>query len=338
VAANIGAQAHPLPANGHIELSFDRLLLPASVTRQTFVLENAGGTVGYTPAIAYDPVARVVTIAPLADPDQALMPGQDYQLLIVTPQSATDPNGLRAIDGATLDPMSPHQIAFAVTAADGTPPTAPSMDYCRDIKVVFELSCELQSCHGFAVPLTPAEGLLLDTPTDIRATAIGHVAHEANTGPRSVAEPPSLLFGEDMPIIDQGADPGNSWMMYKFLLAVPSPEAVVDAGEDASVEAAAGSATPEASAGDAGVADASAGDAGVADAAPPFMIVPPVDVSHAHQLAWAPLSDADRAILSNYVIGLEMPYPQSYPPLTLSQMERMSLWISQGSMMPATCP
>jgi hypothetical protein len=334
VAANIGSQTHPLPANGHIELSFDRLLLPASVTRQTFVLENAGGTAGYTPAITYDPVARVVTITPLADPDQALTPGQDYQLLIVTPQNATDPNGLRAIDGATLDPMSPHQIAFAVTAAAAAPPTAPSIDYCRDIRVVFETSCELQTCHGFGVPLIPAEGLLVDTPSDIRATAIGHVAHEANTGPRSVAEPPSHLFGEDMPIIDQGADPGNSWMMYKFLLAVPSPEAVVDAGEDA-----AGPATLEASAGDAGVADASAGDGGVADAGPTFpAIVPPIDVSHAHELGWTALSDADRTILSNYIIGREMPYPPTAPPLTLSQLERMSLWISQGSMMPAMCP
>jgi hypothetical protein len=85
VSANIG-QNQPLPANGRIELGFDRLLLPASITRQTFVLSNAGGNMAYTPTIAYDPVARIVTITPLTDPAQALVSGQNYDLVILGPQ------------------------------------------------------------------------------------------------------------------------------------------------------------------------------------------------------------------------------------------------------------
>ena len=374
VSANIG-QNKTLPANGSIELGFDRLLLPASITRQTFVLENVGGTKAYTPNIAYDPVARIVTITPLTDPAQVLVSGQSYGLVILVPQNAADPNGLRAIDGATLAGGS-REIAFTVTDA-GPTPAVPVIDFCRDINLVIQDSCSLGTCHGAP---TPAAGLQLYPFSGIPLTAIGRVAQGSNTGPRSAASPPSLFFGEDMPTIDANGNttgnPGNSWLMYKLLLAMPSPEPV-DAGagpigpaeagaEDATVpsaDAGAEDATvPSADAGADAGADASAGvdagadagagvdagaDAGAMEAGTPVPVMPPpIDVSGDHApLVWQGITDAERATLSNYIQGREMPFPplpnnlsSSTAPLTLDQLERFSLWISQGAPSSATCP
>ncbi len=373
VTANIGKN-QPLPANGRIELGFDRLLLPASITRQTFVLTNAGGNMAYTPTVAYDPVARIVTITPLTDPTQALVSGQDYDLVVLAPQNASDVNGLRAIDGATLA-KSPQVIAFSVTAPTATPPPAVTIDFCRDIFPITSLKCSLSICHGAGSNGNfPAAGLLLDPPSGVPASAVGRVAQGSNTGPLAAASPPTLLFGEDMPIIDatgnSNGNPGNSWLMYKVLLAAPSPPpVVVDAGgEDApaSEDAGAPDATvvPDAGPGadggimaDGGTTDGAAPDGavdgGAADAgamgggtAPP-PVIPPVNVGGAHGgVAFNAISDAERATLSNYILGRAMPFPPAGPPsqnpstdpLTLDEMERMSLWIAQGASAPATCP
>ncbi|HEX4448791.1 MAG TPA: hypothetical protein VH044_18740, partial [Polyangiaceae bacterium] len=68
----------------------------------------------------------------------------------------------------------------------------------------------------------------------------------------------------------------------------------------------------------------------------------PIDVSQAHAFPVTDLTVSDRAVLTNYVQGLQMPVP---PPgsklasgLPLSQLERISLWIAQGTQVPAgTC-
>jgi hypothetical protein len=260
VAANVG-QNKPLPANGRIELAFDRLLQPASVTRQTFVLENAGGTIGFTPTVSYDPVARIVTITPLTDASQALKPNESYRVRITTPHDAEDPNGLRAIDGATLASPKPEIVLFSVTDSLPKPPAVPRIDYCRDIDVIFGSKCSLSTCHGQA---PSAAGLLLSPPMGVTSTAIGRVAQGANTGPRAVAEPPSHLFGEDMPIVDQASDPSNSWIMYKVLLATPSPEPVttIDAGAGVADATSTESGASEAG----GPGDAGAGDGGASEA------------------------------------------------------------------------
>jgi len=385
VSANIGTNK-TLPANGRIELGFDRLLQPASITRQTFVLENAGGNIAYTPTVAYDPVARIVTITPLTgDPSQALVSGQSYELVILAPQNGQDLNGLRAIDGATL-PQSPRRIAFSVTDATPTPPATVQIDFCRDIFPITSAKCSLSICHGAGIMGNyPAAGLLLDPPSGIPATAVGRVSQGANTGPQAAATPPTLLFGEDMPIIAANGgvtgDPGDSWLMYKVLLAMPEPEAAPGAldasaaeggGEDAggagpldaTLESAdagaadaggtdsgaadsgatdAGASDAEAAAADSGAADSGAVDSG-ATATP--TVVPPVDVSGVHGLTWQAISAVERATLSNYILGREMPFPPpsnvalnySNDPLTLDEMERMSLWIAQGAPSPASCP
>lgn len=342
-----------------------------SITRQTFILENAGGTIAYTPTIAYDPVARIVTITPLATPGQALVAGQSYDVVITTPGTAATPNdGLRAIDGATLK-GGPVKLVFSVTAAAPAPPPTVSIDFCRDINPIFTQTCgTLPMCH---LGTEPASGLLLYPPSGVAQTAVGRVAVGSNTGPQSLPSPPTLLFAEDMPIIDANGrstgDPGNSWLMYKVLMAIPSPEPV-DAGseeEAGAEEAGAPDATVEAGEIDAGTADAGAADAGAMDAGATGTsleggiadggeadagvvmtpMVPPVDVSGAHgPIALQGISDAERATLMHYILGREMPFPPPVgtppstltAPLTLSNLERLSLWISQGAVSQASCP
>jgi hypothetical protein len=310
-----------IPPDGRIEIAFDRLLMPSSVTRQTFILSDKRGS-GFTPEVSYDPVARVVTLTP----DRAFEDMQFYVLRIATPQSSADVNGLRAIDGATLDLSAQAPITFeAVAATDGgTQPQPPVVDFCRDIEPLFS-NCSGASCHTSAAKA--AEGLVLDSPQDIAATAVGRVAQESNTGPRSAPQPPNQppipVFGVDMPILDPGTgpstagDPANSWLVYKLLMAVPG--------------------------GQPNVKQPALCDGGAP--APPAM-------GPMHMVMWQPLSDAERATLSNLVPGREMPYPddpsaplspQVARALTLDEMQLVSRWIAQpramgAPLVPQTCP
>jgi hypothetical protein len=267
-----------------------------------------------TPDVAYDPVARVVTIRAPSSPDAGgwLDDGQTYRIDILSPQSPTDANGLRAIDGATLDPSSTATIEFPVHATTPPTPTPPPVDFCRDVFPIFTTQCTSSVCHGGPLP---AAGLRLDSPASIAATAIGRVAQGANTGPRAAAEPPGVLFGEDMPVIDPGSGgpssgaPGDSWLMYKLLMGAPS-------------------------------ACSSAPNAPPCDAGAP---TPPPNV---HAVEWRPLSDEERATLASFVPGREMPYPYgssgfagtSPSPLTLQDLENVSRWIAQGARLPPSCP
>ena len=224
VAQNIGA-AITIPvtrADGttpsSLELAFDQLILPASISRQTFVLTDLDGNIVLTQP-AYDPVARVVSLTP----DSPLTAGQAYTLTIVTPQGPTDPNGLRSIGGATLAPSSPTSITFVVKAGVQPDPTvAHTADFCKDVLPVFQESCGTASCHGGSLP---AVGLSLDSADALAATAIGRTSEEANVG--AVASPPDspgVVFGVDMAIIEPGAA-ADSWLMYKLLLAGAAPGA-----------------------------------------------------------------------------------------------------------------
>jgi hypothetical protein len=221
--ANVGPN-QALPQNGSIELTFDRLLLPLSAVRQTFQLQTLDGRQALTPNVAYDPVSRVVTVTPTMD--DPVMVGQTYQLIVNTPQSGI--TGLLAIDGATLDPSEDPTITFLVAAA-GMQIGVATVDYCLDINPIFQAKCGGLVCHSAPPSSQQADGLVLTSPSEVTATAIGRVAVGTNTGPRPIAEAPSLTFGLDMPIIDPGpgtpaaGNPSDSWMMYKLLMAVPSP-------------------------------------------------------------------------------------------------------------------
>jgi hypothetical protein len=293
-----------------IEIAFDRLLDPSSVTRQTFVLQDLSGNFVET-SPSYDPVARIVRLC-LADAPP-LQADQTYQLTLVAPQSRTDLSGLRAIDGAGLDPSIAPVIEFPVVAgaayvgSDACTGATP-VDFCADVLPIFVTSCGGATCHTGS---SPAEGLLLTTPPGLEATAIGRVAEGSNTGTRTQAAPPGILFGVDMPIIAP-ADPGDSWLMYKLLLAPPPCSLTPSAGCDPTAP-------------------------GIMDNRYP-LVTP----------AWTQLSESERETLSSYVPGREMPYPAdpsapldgtAQPFLSGDDRDTVSAWILQGAAIPAGgCP
>ncbi len=236
--ANVGTgmplQCVPDPATSKciatVELAFDRLLLPVSVTRQSIFLSDKQNPPHLaTPLVAYDPVARVVRVTPRQE--DAFTVGSTYQVQIASPHDSSDPNGLRAIDGATFDTTKPAPVfEFAVAAAAMAPPGPPVIDFCKQAGDTLSRTCgNMLGCHHEAFsptsPLQPALGLVLSLRTlqTTRVTTIGRVAEEANTGAFSHGQPVSRIFGQDMPIVDPG-DPGNSWLVYKLLMAVnPAP-------------------------------------------------------------------------------------------------------------------
>jgi hypothetical protein len=319
VAQNVGP-SEGLAPNGVIELFFDRLLLADSVTRQSFPIVDLNGNLVDNPGVFYDPVARSVTLTP-TQPFQAC---QTFRVYIETPSDA-GPGGLLTIDGATLDPSTPEFIEFpvlgtcatggdagpdAAAPATGTVTTFPAIDFCGSIFPIFASKCTGTTCHGGDLP---AAGLRLDSSQGIVDTAINRVSIEANTGPRAAAQPPSNTFALDMPLIARNGtgnsgDPGDSWLLYKLLLAPPP----------------ACSSTP---------------GAGPCDAGSPT-------VQHDyHSKPWTGITDAERAVLGSTMVGREMPFPldpsaipgAAAEPLTLDELDTVSLWIAQGAPVPA-CP
>ena len=294
------------------------------MTRQSFVLTDLNGNGYDIPSIAYDPVARAVTMRPLSP----LPACRSFRVYLLTPAQGQGIGGLQAIDGATLDPSTPQFIEFPVSgtcatgggeggpseggadasldgsAVDaGTPPGPdagdggsgattpfPTIDFCGAVMPIFRSSCASQACHGGTMP---AAGLKLDRSQGVIDTAINRVSIESNQGPRSQSRPSSTPFGLDMPIVDSSGaqgNPGNSWLVYKLMLATP------------------GSPTP---------------------------------VTNFHTAAWSDLSAGERTLLGNYVTGSEMPFPAfvvgggtMQVPLTLDQLEQISFWIEQGAPVP----
>jgi hypothetical protein len=335
-----------LVPNDRIELAFDRLLLPLCITRQTFLLDELVGDqfLGMTPTIRYDPVARVVTVTPI--PEQGFDPGQTYRLTIASPGGPTDVNGLRAIDGAILSATSPSSVTFRVAMDGGTtgPQPSPPPDFCTAVLPLFVSRCGGAGCHGGSSTL-PAAGLELTDPPGVLTTAIGRVAEGSNTGPLAgVGQAPSLVFAQDMPIIDPGpetvltvagpfadaavqagpggsGDPGHSWLMYKVLMAAPP------------------TCSTSAPCSDGGLPDGADGSA----PSPGPLDSVPCDVDG--DLCPLPLPAAERARLSNLIPGRAMPYaadPGSMTPnpspLTIDELELVSAWIAAGATVPSACP
>ncbi len=305
VAANVGTNQKLAP-DGSVVLAFDRLLLPDTVTRQSFLVVDGFG-VALTPTVQYDPVNRVVTLGPLAGAGW-LKPDQPYKVILPVPAGDEDTNGVRAVDRATLDPASNREIGFLTTATNAGAPSQPAMNFCTDVLPIFTTHCSASICHGTSTH--PAAGLILETPAGIQATAINRPANSANTGPRAVVRPPGRIFGLDAPLIDPG-DPGNSWLMYKLLIAPPSPDG-----------------TP--------VSQQQCG--GASGSAPQAPFKPPV--------AFTAISDDERARLSDFVTGNVMPYPsqpgavqQTDNLVALADLQRLSSWILQGAKVTdCTCP
>jgi hypothetical protein len=312
VGQNVGP-SQPLVVGTPIEVAFDRLLAPSCITRQTFLLQDASGNIIETTP-SYDPVARVVRLCPIDSPD--LQADQTYRITFVPPQNQQDSSGLHAIDGAGLDPGTSPIIEFQVVSGsayagpDGCT-SGQAVDFCGQVLPIFASKCGGSQCHAGSYP---AAGLLMTTAQGIQATAIHRAAQGANTGVVAAAQTPGLEFGVDMPIIDPLA-PGDSWLMYKVLLANPP----------------ACSSTP-------GAAPCDAGAPAVG-----FDWYPTLTPE------WSLLSSVERSTLSDYVAGREMPFPSasasgslpdpangdvSPASLTADELETVSAWILQGAGIP----
>jgi hypothetical protein len=305
--ASVGDSA-PLPvadSNGNpvpIEIAFNRLLLPSTVTRQNIYLYQKGATqVTITPAIAYDPVARVVSVTPLTALDQ----GQSYTLQIVAPKFVTDPSGLHAIDGAILDPTKASSVTFSVGPAQSQSAALPTIDFCTNVGTILAgngACSELNGCHAIK---QPALGLILGNTAPrsltvgIQSTAIGRASEEVAVGPLATPEPPSNHFPDGMPIIDPGTggtgDPGNSYLLYKVLMAPP---------------AAAGGGAPQ-----------------------QVYSVTEYPFSDSERQALAALIPGREMPFPSAVTTT--PHTSN---MTFDQMQQLSLWIAQGANVPQSCP
>lgn len=288
-----------MPADGAIQIAFDRYLLPSSVSRQSIALVDASRQALATdlaPVVVYDPVARTVSLLPPKQP--WLTEGQTYTLLLGIPEGDSDQGGVRAIDRAKLFADQPREIAFLVGPKKNAQ-FEPPVSFCRDVLPIFTAKCSQPTCHGNGDQA--AASLVLDTSAGVGATALNRIAQGSNTGPRS-ANPPAggRTFGVDMPIVDPG-NPGNSWLMYKVDLA--RPPVITQAIPN--IACTNGLLEPEQK-----FAFAS--------------LVP-----QAQRIS----DDIERTILSNYVLGREMPFPVPSPggygdePLTFEEREKVRIWI-----------
>jgi hypothetical protein len=291
----------PMPADGAVQIAFDRYLHPATVNRQSMViLDGAGKPLlpEQAPIILYDPIARTVTLAPPKQP--WLTEGQPYKVLLGIPAEGADTGGVRAIDGATLFPDQKLEFAFFVGPATKAP-IEPTVSFCRDVLPIFVAKCSVPTCHG-GTGDRAAASLLLTTSASVGATALNRLAQGSNRGRRAgqltTSEP---LFGVDMPIIDPGS-PGNSWLMYKLDLP-PVPVAPAPAPHYACTN-------------------------GLLEPETKFAFTPLAPN------AQRTTDEIERSILSNFILGREMPFPVDGPStawedqvLTFEEREKVRLWI-----------
>lgn len=220
-----------VPLNSDIEIRFDRYLDPSTAIRQSVLLYSGTREGALFLEPQYDVIERVVRYR-LADAQ--LQPSTLYTFEFVIPTEDA-PNGFRAFDGAKLEAGSvPLRFNFFTGESTEEPPAPPAAADCRQILNLFRGRCS--SCHQSApggadgcppgqaqdpssqeCVNVPRQGLDLGSLTGVERTALGHVAHQTEIGPRgdSPLENPARV-GVQMPIID-AARPENSYLMYKLL-------------------------------------------------------------------------------------------------------------------------
>lgn len=225
-------------------LRFDRYIDARDAIRQSVCLRSSTDPVPDPLACegslflrpSYDPVRRELTFFQ-QDGQPRLEPDTLYQLTIYSPV-AEDSFGVRAFDGA---PLAEGAVVRFRTSADTTvtevEQLAPTSTYCADDEECLATcagdACAncLRSARGVLRACSPANGgcheaqqgseapmgLNLTAPEFIAATALGHVAHQTQTGGNAdVPVQGSPRFGSSMPIIDP-QNAGNSYLLYKVL-------------------------------------------------------------------------------------------------------------------------
>jgi hypothetical protein len=225
-------------------LEFDRFLLPAATFRQSICLQPVDGLVTATKDCAhglllepaYDPVRRQLTYRQ-PETSAGLVSGIRYTLSVFPPPGDGTAFGIEAFDGAPLEAAVSREFKTRDAEPPGThvlPP--PSNPLCSSVtNGILGTSCATHGCHDseyaldHGVAIGAPEGLDLSTPAKVYATAVGHAAHETQTGEHAdEAEVTPSRFGRAMPLIDP-TRPGNSYLLYKALVneanTAPLPDA-----------------------------------------------------------------------------------------------------------------
>jgi hypothetical protein len=331
LGTNIEGASAQIPSDGVIQIAFDRYLLPSTITRQSYLVLDGNRQPLATAALRtiYDPVARTVTITGPDGPGKAwLTPDQTYHLILPVAAGEDDVGGFRAIDRAKL--TIPKDYTFRAGQPAGVTEIDPPVDFCGTVLPLLTMKCSGSECHGVQGGGTrTASSLILNTSEGVRVTAINRVAQAANTSARSYSpEPAGRLFGVNMALILPN-DPGQSWLMYKLELAA-HPK--VDAGAKPNFIC-----TPP---NNVASNDAGASDGGVSSARfAPFALGARVEAD-----------EIERAILNDFILGREMPYPAppaelipipttanpnpsnySRTPLTFEEREQIRIWIARGA-------
>jgi hypothetical protein len=214
IACDPAAPDCGVPVDTPIRLHVDRPVLPTTVVRQSIGLYTARPGL-FSPFLLpeYDLLNRTITFRISG----TLIPNLLYHLELPTADKPSDP-GLRAFDGAVLEPgRVPSLLSFITSAASSLPaPRLTREPGCDEITQMFQSSCVSGCCHGEA---TPALGLRLDSADALVATAIARVAHETETGNTlGVAFVNPERFGVGQAIIEPG-QPFASYLMYKLLVS-----------------------------------------------------------------------------------------------------------------------
>jgi len=261
-------EAVDVPLTFAIRVQFDRFLMPSTAVRGAMCLQAAtvGGestdtsqciAAGFTPE--YDPVDRVATWVIRGE----ILEDTRYNVRLFAPKDPQDANGVRAFDGAPLE----KEFTFAFTT--GAKPVGPvpheparKLPFC-DVRPLCPLpagACDsptplavtnssyeflAASCTsggGCHAGDSSARGSALRLDDDGAggglAAAVQHlvdhavVASETAIGPDPWNPTRNALtaFGRNMPYID-AASPGNSYLLYKLILAL-SPRCPLDPSEE----------------------------------------------------------------------------------------------------------
>jgi hypothetical protein len=187
------------------------------------------------------------------------------------------------------------------------------MHFCVDVLPIFQNKCAYGPCHATPQNMgssprfpngesSPAAGMILDSSEGVASTAVNHVAHGSNTGAAAGTGGPPSTPFGIDMPIIDPGAPDNSWLLYKTLLNIPATQ-----------------------------------DDGVAGLCGPY-----VTASSFAQGVSSPVSSDERARLSNYILGREMPYPMNPTepepaadagdlPLSVAELERVRAWIGQGA-------
>jgi hypothetical protein len=161
----------------------------------------------------YDLVERVVSYD--LPTGVFLQPNTHYTAEFVVPTPEAD-FGFRAFDSAELDDATELRLSFLTSNQRKPPPPSEPTGTCADAVRAFGEHCASAGCHNATdrkmdLDLSEANGVV--------STAVGRVAHQAETG-RETGVPLQnpARFGVAMPRIDPGR-PDNSYLMYKLVTA-----------------------------------------------------------------------------------------------------------------------